>query len=129
MDYKNQFVDENSYLVYGSEPDTAYDGSGGGGGGGVEPLICEYNGETLNKTLGEIYRAYTAGNPVIYYFVNEGETVDPRAGNYSSLAMIEFFGDDDNGYSSGLQFANAAFFTDTASTFDGALEQYPVMSD
>ena len=32
MDYKNQFVDENSYLVYGSEPDTAYDGSGGGSG-------------------------------------------------------------------------------------------------
>ena len=130
MDYKNQFVDENSYLVYGSEPDTAYDGSGGGGSGGdAEPLICKYNDGGLDKTLGEIYRAYTDGKSVLYHYNDEGETIDQRAGSWSYLFVIEFMGDDDIGYTSNLRFGDSTFFTDSAPTFDEALALYPVEAD
>lgn len=64
MDYKNQFVDENSYLVYGSEPDTAYDGSGGGGSGGyiVNAAVDESGLKfVLDKTAVEVIAAATSG--------------------------------------------------------------------
>lgn len=67
MDYKNQFVDENSYLVYGSEPDTAYDGSGGGGGGGGCGVFVM---DTENATWDENDYFYTF--PSITY----GDMVD-----------------------------------------------------
>ena len=58
MDYKNQFVDENSYLAYADKPDTAYDGSGGGGGG---VLTIELEEQTANKKTSEILNAINSG--------------------------------------------------------------------
>ena len=127
MDYKNQFVDENSYLVYGSEPDTAYDGSGGGGGGGggsVEPLICLYdsNAGHIDKTVGDVYNAFTIGTPVILHLLQEGE--DSRAGSWLLLDNIEFFGDDDNGYYVNVYFGGSMLYTDPANSIDEVMADY-----
>lgn len=126
MDYKNQFVDENSYLVYGSEPDTVYDGSGGGGGGGsTEPLICLYdsNAGHIDKTVGDIYNAFTKGTPVILHTLQEGE--DNRAGNWLLLYTIEFFGNEDDGYYyAQAYFGGTMLYTETVNSIDEVMAEY-----
>ena len=79
MDYKNQFVDENSYLAYADKPDTAYDGSGGGGGSYELPAAT-------NETLGGVI----IGDGIT---ITENGVISATGGSGASAIPVTYDGD------------------------------------
>ena len=96
MDYKNQFVDENSYLVYCQEPDTAYDGSGGGNMLIVESTIDDGT-IYLQSKWNEIRKALLTTGAALKF---------PESGSDETIALI-----------TGVYTADSAYIVITANGF------------
>lgn len=83
MDYKNQFIDENSYLVYCQEPDTAYENSGVGNVFIIESTVDDGT-IYLQSTWNEIKKAFlTSGAVLKFPYSGSDETIALVIGVYS----------------------------------------------
>lgn len=77
---KHEFVDDNRYLAYASEPDTAMSNTNGGGGGALLAGDTYSQGETyLNCTFEQVRNAISEGKTVWHVVIDSGEIVFAEA--------------------------------------------------